>query len=119
MSPTSASLLVMPKVFWNKFRLASCYITSLPFGSDCAPVIAHKALCLFFHEFFKGCPHSQVEFFHYVDNIIMLSVNPTLLCVLTEALYRFVEAKGPVISPKYRTELSGTVCLIGKKFCLK
>ena len=46
-------------------------------------MIAHETLRLFLHEFFTGYPQSQVEFFHYLDDIILLSVNPALLCVLT------------------------------------
>ena len=111
--------LGMPKKFWSKFRRPGCYYKSLPFGWDYAPVIAHKIVRLFLHEFFKGYPQSQVEFFHSLDYIILLSVNPALLCVLTQALSRFLEAKGLVISPKSCTEPSQTVCWIGKKFDLK
>ena len=92
--------LVLPKKFWNKFRLPGCYYKFLPFGWDYAPVIAHETLHLFLNEFFRGYLHSQWEFFHYLDDIIFLSVNPALLCILTEALCKFLEAKGLVISPK-------------------
>ena len=109
----------MPKIFRNKFRLPRCCYKSLPFGWDYALVIAHETLRLFLHEFFKGFPQSQVEFFLCLDNIIMLCVNSALLCDLTQALCRCLEAKGLVISPKSCTEPSQSVCWIGKKFDLK
>ena len=69
--------------------------------------------------FSKGTLIARWFSFNYSDNIISLSVNPALLCILTQALCMFLEAKGLVISPKSCTEPSQTVRWIGKKFDLK
>ena len=60
-----------------------------------------------------------MAYFHYLDDIILLAVDPALLTVLTQALCNFLEAKGLVISPKSCTEPNQAVCWIGQKFDLK
>ena len=111
--------LVMPNKFWSKFRLPGCYYKSLPFGWDYAAVIAHETLRLFLSEFFSRHTVHHVEFFYYLDDIILLATDPALLRVLTQALCNFLVAKGLVISPKSCTEPSQAVCWIGKKFDFK
>ena len=60
-----------------------------------------------------------MEYFHYLDDIILLAVDLALLRVLTQALCNFLEAKGLVVSPKSCTEPCQAACWIGKKFDLK
>ena len=49
-------------------------------------MIAHETLPFLLHEFFQGYRRSQVEFFHYLDDIILLSVNRALRRAFTKAL---------------------------------
>ena len=85
-------VLRMPAEMRDLFRLEGADFHSLPFGWNYSPLIAQETLGDLIRRYMGRFTGGGVVYFHYLDGILLLWRNRTLLRVMTRGLCEFLQA---------------------------